>query len=106
MCAAAAREALVSQAKAHLDVLEGQRKLYLRSRALSLAQRALLYAHDELDMSMMKMQLRGPGQAVKAHEAHFRLQPFEVALKNRVSCSADPSLACFAALASAVPSRY
>ena len=75
----------MSQAKAHLDVLESQRKLYLRSRALTLTQRALLYAHDELDMSMMRMQLRSPGQVVKPHERLFRLQPFEVPLKNRVS---------------------
>ena len=80
----AARDALVAQSKAHLEVLEMQRKLYLRSRSLSLAQRAFLYAHDELDMSMMRMQLRAPGQAVKPHEQHFRLQPFEVPLKNRV----------------------
>ena len=80
----AARDALVAQSKAHLEVLEMQRKLYLRSRSLSLAQRALLYAHDELDMSMMRMQLRAPGEAVKPHEQHFRLQPFEVPLKNRV----------------------
>lgn len=85
----AARDALVGQSKAHLEMLEAQRKLYLRSRALSLAQRALLYAHDELDMSMMRMQVRDPGQAVKPHEQHFRLQPFEVALKNRVSLSAS-----------------
>ena len=74
----------MAQSKAHLEVLETQRKLYLRSRSLSLAQRALLYAHDELDMSMMRMQLRAPGEAVKPHEQHFRLQPFEVPLKNRV----------------------
>lgn len=80
----AARDALVAQSKAHLEALEVQRKLYLRSRSLSLAQRALLYAHDELDMSMMRMQLRGPGESVKPHEQHFRLQPFEVPLKNRV----------------------
>ncbi len=83
--AAAAREVLVAQSKAHLDLLEGQRKLFLRSRAVSLAQRALLYAHDELDMSMMRMQLRHVHDVVKPHEQHFRLQPFEVPLKNRVS---------------------
>lgn len=88
----AARDALVAQSKAHLEVLEVQRKLYLRSRSLSLAQRALLYAHDELDMSMMRMQLRAPGQAVKPHEQHFRLQPFEVPLKNRVGL--QPSTPC------------
>ncbi len=85
--AAAAREVLVAQSKAHLDLLEGQRKLFLRSRALSLAQRALLYAHDELDMSMMRMQLRSAHDVVKLHEQHFRLQPAEVPLKNRVSPS-------------------
>lgn len=89
MHAAAARDALVGTAKAHLEVLENQRKLYLRSRALSLTQRALLYAHDELDMSMMRMQIRSPGQVIKPHEGHFRLQPFEVPLKNRVSCLAS-----------------
>ncbi len=83
--AAAAREVLVAQSKAHLDLVEGQRKLFLRSRALSLAQRALLYAHDELDMSMMRMQLRSAHDVVKPHEQHFRLQPFQVPLKNRVS---------------------
>ena len=75
----------MAQSKAHLDLLEGQRKLFLRSRAVSLAQRALLYAHDELDMSMMRMQLRSAHHVVKPHEQHFRLQPFEVPLKNRVS---------------------
>lgn len=80
----AARDALVGQSKAHLEMLEVQRKLYLRSRSVSLGQRALLYAHDELDMSMMRMQLRAPGDSVKPHEQHFRLQPFEVPLKNRV----------------------
>ena len=83
--AAAAREVLVAQSKAHLELMEGQCKLFLRSRAVSLAQRALLYAHDELDMSMMRMQLRSAHDAVKPHEQHFRLQPFEVPLKNRVS---------------------
>lgn len=74
----------MGQSRAHLEVLEAQRKLYLRSRSVSLAQRALLYSHDELDMSMMRMQLRAPGESVKPHEQHFRLQPFEVPLKNRV----------------------
>ena len=82
--AAAARDALVRSSRCHLEVLEAQRKVYLRSRAVALAQRGLLYAHDELDMSMMRMQLRRPQEAVKPHEQHFRLQPFEVPLKNRV----------------------
>ena len=77
----------MAQSKAHLEVLEAQRKLYLRSRALSLAQRGLLYAHDELDMSMMRMQLRSPDEVVKPHEQHFRLHPAEVPVKNRVSPS-------------------
>lgn len=89
----------MGQSKVHLEVLEAQRKLYLRSRSLSLGQRALLYAHDELDMSMMRMQLRAPGDPVKPHEQHFRLQPFEVPLKNRVGLTTSPprrGVACVA----------
>ena len=47
----------MAQGKAQLDRLEAMRKLFTKSRALSLAQRALLYAKDELEMCTMRMRV-------------------------------------------------
>lgn len=49
---------LQAAAEAHLEALEATRKLFIEARALSMAQRSLLYAHDELDMAVMRFQLR------------------------------------------------
>ena len=57
LIAGARRAEVVSQGKAQLDRLEAMRKLFTKSRALSLAQRALLYAKDELEMCTMRMRV-------------------------------------------------
>ena len=57
-CAARRRAELLRIGKAQLDRLESMRKLFTKSRALSLAQRALLYAKDELEMCTMRMRVR------------------------------------------------
>ena len=48
---------IIAQGKAQLERLEAMRKLFTKSRALSLAQRALLYAKDELEMCTMRMRV-------------------------------------------------
>ena len=52
------REGLLAEAKATLDRLEAQRKLFGRGQAVALAQRALLYARDELEMATLRLRLR------------------------------------------------
>ena len=42
-------------AAAQLDAMEATRKLFLRARALALAQRAKLYALDELEQCTMRL---------------------------------------------------
>ncbi len=44
-----------------MERLEAQRRLLVAARALSLAQRWLLYAHDELGMATARMRLARPG---------------------------------------------
>lgn len=70
--------------KALLDWLEAERKLLVKGRALALAQRALLYAADELAMARMRLRVRLPGELVRPHEAHFKLHEAEVPVKNKV----------------------
>ena len=48
------------------------------------AQRFLLYALDELAMAALRMRIRVRGEAVKPHEAHFKLHEEEVPVKNKV----------------------
>lgn len=51
-------------ASAHLDRLEGSRRLFIAAGALSVAQRQLLYAHDELAMSLLRIETRMAGEQV------------------------------------------
>ncbi|GBF99704.1 hypothetical protein Rsub_12416 [Raphidocelis subcapitata] len=73
---------LVAAGQAHLERLEGQRRLFLAARALALAQRMLLYAHDELAMATMRMRLRLPGESVAPHEAVYKLHEAELVPRN------------------------
>ena len=82
--AGARREEILADAKAQLDRLEAQRKVFTKGRALSLAQRSLLYARDELEMSTMRMRLRYPSEQVKPTEAHFKLHAAEVPIRSQV----------------------
>lgn len=51
-------------AKQHLEQLEGSRKLFVAANSLSIAQRQLLYAHDELSMAVLRIMSRGEGEQV------------------------------------------
>ena len=81
---AAKRDELLAASKTHFDAFEAHKKLCWRARALSRAQRALLYALDELEMSTMRLHLRAPGERVKPEEALYKLHPAEVPVKNAV----------------------
>lgn len=56
--AAEVREEILAAGKRQLDRLEAMRKFFVKSRTLSLAQRELLYAKDELEMCTMRMRVR------------------------------------------------
>lgn len=84
-CADLVRDRLLGCAKAHLDAFEVHKKLWLSARALSRAQRMLLYAKDELEMCTLRLHLRAPGERVKPQEALYKLHPAEVPVKNVVS---------------------
>jgi hypothetical protein len=53
-------------AKQHLEQLEGSRKMFLAANSLSIAQRQLLYAHDELSMALLRITTRAEGEQVGA----------------------------------------
>lgn len=48
--------------QAHVERLKVQRLLLVAARSVSLAQRTLLYAHDELAMATMRMRLAREGE--------------------------------------------
>ncbi|KAK9844148.1 hypothetical protein WJX81_006007 [Elliptochloris bilobata] len=81
--AAARRDSVLAASKPALERLETERRLFVRGRSLALAQRFLLYAHDELAMAALRMRVRAPCEAVKPHEAHFKLHAEEVPVKNK-----------------------
>lgn len=56
--AEAHRDVVLTEGKVQLDRLEAMRKFFVKARALSLAQRELLYAKDELEMCTMRMRVR------------------------------------------------
>ncbi len=56
--AAGQRNALLAVAKTALERLEAGRRVFLRGRALALAQRFALYARDELAMSTLRIRVR------------------------------------------------
>ncbi|KAG1676131.1 hypothetical protein FOA52_004971 [Chlamydomonas sp. UWO 241] len=99
--------ALVEAGKAHLQALGAQRKLWAQVRRLALAQRQWLYAHDELEMAQMRVQLVGdnfddPASApplLSAHEQLFKLFKSDVPQRNidlsneRAAASSDLSKA-------------
>ncbi len=51
-------------AKQHLQQLEGSRKLFVAANSLAVAQRQLLYAHDELSMALLRITTRREGEQV------------------------------------------
>ena len=85
VCAAEQRESLLAFSRTHFACFDAYKKLWLSARALSLMQRMLLYAKDELEMSTIRLQLRAGGEQVKPQEALYKLHPAEVPVKNVVS---------------------
>lgn len=51
-------------AKQHLEQLDGSRKMFVAANSLSIAQRQLLYAHDELSMALLRITTRREGEQV------------------------------------------
>ncbi|GIL56939.1 hypothetical protein Vafri_12224 [Volvox africanus] len=75
-------EWIMREGKAHVNRLEAQRRLLVAARSTSLAQRMLLYAHDELTMAAMRMRLAREGEPISAHEVNLKLHPAAVPVKN------------------------
>jgi len=51
-------------ASQHLEQLEGSRKLFVAANSLSISQRQLLYAHDELTMAVLRITTRRDNEQV------------------------------------------
>ena len=51
------RDSVLAASKAALERMEACRKVFLRGRALALAQRMALYARDELNMSTLRIRV-------------------------------------------------
>ncbi|GAB4820920.1 hypothetical protein N2152v2_007966 [Parachlorella kessleri] len=90
--AAARKEVLAAAGKAQLDLLESARKLYLKARAVTLAQRAKLYALDELDMATMRLRLRTPGEYVREGEELYKIHEEEIPVRS-TELSGDKAVA-------------
>eukprot|EP00879_Flechtneria_rotunda_P015358 GHRR01016055.1.p1 GENE.GHRR01016055.1~~GHRR01016055.1.p1 ORF type:complete len:718 (+),score=368.98 GHRR01016055.1:492-2645(+) len=63
-------------------MLEGCRRLFTAASQLALAQRQMLYAHDEVAMARLSITTRLEGEQVSAHEAFFKLTAAEQVIKN------------------------
>ena len=72
---------LIKAAESHLAILELRRKEYLKAGTLAMAQRQVLYALDELNMSRMRMKIRGEGQVLSAEEERYMIHPLEIPAK-------------------------
>ena len=57
LAAARVRDSVLAASKAALERMEACRKVFLRGRALALAQRMALYARDELNMSTLRIRV-------------------------------------------------
>ncbi|KAG2482055.1 hypothetical protein HYH03_018991 [Edaphochlamys debaryana] len=86
---------VLAEGKAHVERLEAQRRLLVAARSVSLAQRNLLYAHDELGMATARMRLALPGEPIAPHECNLKLHPEAVPQKSvelthdRIGAEAD-----------------
>lgn len=52
------RDGILAASKVALERMEASRKVFLKGRALALAQRMALYARDELHMSTLRIRVR------------------------------------------------
>ena len=55
----------------------------MQVKALMLAQRALLYAGDELSMARLRLRVQLEGEQVQGREQTFVLHPAEVPVRNK-----------------------
>jgi len=72
---------LLRAAKCHLELMELRRREYIKIGAVASAQRQVLYALDELNMSQMRMKLRGDNQVVSQEEERYTVHPLEIPSK-------------------------
>ncbi|GAQ81004.1 hypothetical protein KFL_000680200 [Klebsormidium nitens] len=76
-------EGAVRAAKKHLEAMEGMRREFFKARLLAGAQRALLYALDELGMAVTRVRLRLPGETFESEvEKNVTVQKFEIPVMN------------------------
>lgn len=69
---------LVDNAMSHIQTLGKLRKEFRAMRELWRAQRHHIDALDEVDMAIMRIQLRHPGEQVDDNEKHYKLHSWEV----------------------------
>ena len=68
LAVARVRDSVLAASKAALERMEACRKVFLRGRALALAQRMALYARDELNMSTLRIRVcPRPSECWTAH---------------------------------------
>ncbi|KAL4857890.1 E3 ubiquitin-protein ligase [Chlorella vulgaris] len=79
--AEAEKELVMTAGKAHLDLLEQYRRLYLKSRALGSAQRQRLYALDELEQCTMRIKLLDNNELRQDREELFRVYRAELPVR-------------------------
>lgn len=64
-------------------VTQGMRREFFKARLLAGAQRALLYAFDELGMAVTRVRLRLPGETFESEvEKNITVQKFEIPTMN------------------------
>lgn len=69
---------LLEASKCHLDLIELRKKEYIKIGAVASAQRHVLYALDELNMSRMRIKLRGDTQIVSPEEERYMVHSLEI----------------------------
>jgi E3 ubiquitin-protein ligase SHPRH len=85
------RDLLVAAAKAQLDGLDAAKKEFMKVRAVALQQRLKLYALDELEMCVMRMQVRAPYEHLSPSEELYKIHEAEIPVKS-TELSADKAV--------------
>ncbi len=88
---AAQRDLLLAAAKAQLDRFEATKKEFMKLRAVVVEQRLKLYALDELEMCIMRMQVRSPYEYLTPSEELYKIAEVEIPIKS-TELSADKAV--------------
>ena len=64
------RDGVLAASKVALERMEASRKVFLKGRALALAQRTALYARDELNMSTLRIRVSLQASLRAAYSLH------------------------------------